>query len=174
MVAMQRSHLSRVVILQISHPELCMPSQSSDHRALMQYATPVLLGLVKHDGRYSPYPHAGAVVGLTAKGVRHLVPLAVHMPHIAPCKTAKQPVDLLLQRHRDPRPRVLATEQPHKHEVVALDHHPLQVKPKRQAKDTSHRARLHYANRGVLCGLSECEHDTTVAVTDGATDTGSC
>jgi hypothetical protein len=139
----------------------------------MQHATSVLLGLVKHDKWYSPYPHAGAVVGLTAKGVRHLVPLPVHMPHIASFKTAKQLVDLLLQRHGDPCLRVLAAEQPHKHEIVALDHHPLQVKPKRQAKASSHRARLHYAHRGVLRGLSECEHDTTVAVTDGATNTGS-
>jgi hypothetical protein len=105
--------------------------------------------------------------------VRHLVPLSVDVPHVACSETTKQPADLLQQRQRDPRLRVLAAEQPHQHEVVALDHQPLQVKPERQTEAADHRARLHYAYRGVLCALGEREHDAAGAVADGAADAGS-
>jgi hypothetical protein len=139
----------------------------------MQHAAPVFLRLVKHGGRHDPCPHAGAVVGLAAEGVRHLVPLSVHVPHVAFLETTKQSMDLLLQRHGDPRLRVLAAEQLYQHEVVALDHEPLQVKAKRQAEAADHRARLHYAHRRVLRRLGEREHDAAGVVADGAADAGS-
>jgi hypothetical protein len=40
-------------------------------------------------------------------------------------------MDFLLQRDRDPRLRVLPTEELHQHEVVPLDYHPLQTEPQR-------------------------------------------
>ena len=110
------------------------------------------------------------MVGLAAEGVRHLVPLSIHVPHVAPGEAAKQPSDLLLQRHRDPCLRLLATEQLHEHEIVSLDHEPLQAEPKRKAETADHGARLDDADGGVLRGLGEREHDTAGAVADGAAD----
>jgi hypothetical protein len=95
------------------------------------------------------------------------------MPHVAPGEAAKQPVNLLLQRHGDPRLCLLATEQLHQHEIVSLDHQPLQVEPKRQAETADHRACLDDADRGVVRRLGEREHDAASAVADGATDTRS-
>jgi hypothetical protein len=152
----------------------CQPIIGSDHYTLMQHAVSVFLGLVQHsERRHGPYPDAGAVVGLAAEGVRHLVPLSVDVSHVACSETAKQPADLLLQRQRYPCLRVLAPEQPHQHEVVTLDHQPLQVKPKRQTEAADHCARLHYAHRGVLRSLGDREHDAAGAVADGAADAGS-
>ena len=130
----------------------------------------IVFKLVPHSDRQLVGPYTWAAVSLMAEGIGHLIPFPVHVQQLDVFETAEQPDNLIVHWPGYPCVRRLASKQPKKGKVVALDNQPTDPVLQGKVKPADERPCLDLAHPCVGRSLAERQLGAAFAVPDDSSN----